>query len=131
MIVKGYIGDGHCELWQALGSVQFLNHNCGIAVTEEPGYDYDFWDDERFPTGDVGMMMVHPSGQPVCDDDGIEDCCTRFYGWAKWYDAGSSTTLMLVTDGPIYICNDQGDTIEAIRANAYAMPKSFGEPKVA
>lgn len=125
MIVKAYTGDGCWEMWQALGSVQFLGHHTEIAVKvlDPDILDHDFWADARFPTDDVGMMMFHPVGQAFCEGGTDQDTtCTRFFGWVKWYDTGASDTLMLVTDGPVYICNDAGDTIEAIRANVNPYP---------
>lgn len=111
MIVKAYKGDGEWQLWQADFELQFLGGNTEIWVAE---HDHDYWVDERFPTDDVDMLLHvnDPNGLRAPAKNGDLSEPGVFVRWVKWYT--SPQTFMLVTNGPIYILNDEGRTIEAL-----------------
>lgn len=111
MIIKASRGNGQWQLWQADFELQFLGHGTDILVPED---DHDYWDDDRFPTDDVDML-IHvddPNGQRAPNAAGHEGRSDVFVKWVKWYT--SPNTMMIVTNGPVYILNDEGRTIEAL-----------------
>lgn len=113
MIIKAHLGDGVWGMWEAEFDVTFLGHHCFIDV---PVGDHDYWSDERFPLpGPEGLIHVHHT--EASDDRGLDGGDSPKVGhvmrWVRWRTEGQ--THLLITDGPVYICNDQGDTIEALR----------------
>lgn len=113
MIVKAHLGDGHWGLWEAEFDLTFLGHNCfiDVPVVHEENTDHDYWSDDRFPLpGPEGLIHVHYTQSR---DDGDPPKDMHLMRWVRWYTAGQ--THLLITDGPVYICNDRGDTIEALR----------------
>lgn len=105
MIVKAARGNGQWQLWQADFELQFLGHNSGVVV---PSTDPDLWDHEHIPTDDVDrLIFLDPEGW-TRKSDAVE----MMVRWVKWYT--SPETHLLVTNGPVYILNDDGQTIEAL-----------------
>lgn len=104
LLVKTHVGDGAWKIFEADRDVEWLGSH---AMIEIPAHDdHDFWEDERFPTDDTGTLHM-----PECH---VLEVRSRFVHWAKWFDA-KGVGHILITSDPIFICNDRGDTIEAIR----------------
>lgn len=110
MMIKANIGNGEWKLFQAGTDVEFQSSQKFTDV--EPDYDYDYWSDDRFPKPDEGgrFYVYYPSYE---ESGQIMDNGRIGVRWVTWVNQDARQTL--VTDGPVYILNDQGTTVEALR----------------
>lgn len=67
-----------------------------------------WFEDERFPSAIESTTVHEVAARGKVVDDRV------WVRWVSWSDA-EDYSHMLVTGSPVYICNDQGDTIEALR----------------
>jgi len=88
MLIKAYTHDGSWQLHEAESSVTFKH---GVAWTDVEEKREDDWDFYHQPT---------PQGS--------------VWRWVSWTDPLGSTHL-LASAAAVYICNDSGDTVEALR----------------
>jgi hypothetical protein len=111
MIIKAYAGDGQWNLYEGT-DVEYLGAGSLVQVTEG---DHELQRDERFPlTGDDVVHFLQTGA--VLDDSHATDGPYRLMRWVKWFDHRDRTRrTVLITDGDVFICNDRGDTIEALR----------------
>lgn len=105
MYVKAGTGDGCWQIWGARPDVEFVGRHSMLAV---PVDDHDLWDDDGFPTDDVHRITFLAVEDPDGDD--------RLVRWVKWTDPDDhpDTRRMLVTDGPVYLLDGSGQTVEAL-----------------
>jgi len=111
MIIKAYAADGAWNLYEGT-DVEYLGDSNYIQLAEG---DHDLQADDRFPlTGDDIVHLLQTGA--VLDDSHAKDGPYRLVRWVKWFDHRDRTRrTVLITDGPVYICNDRGDTVEALR----------------
>lgn len=106
MYVKAVCGDGEFDLFEAGTQVSFST--TGVAIPPEG--DHSFLEDERFPqTGRLHVRELD-SLEPVEGPGGL----SRIVRWVRWAQDGH--THLVVTGRPVYILNDQGDTVEALHS---------------
>lgn len=110
MLIKAHRGDGVYDLYEA-DRVSFLTQGCAIEI---PAGHHPFSEDERFPSGWEFCHVVYPDDQ-VLRPDGPDSEAIRLVRWVQWFHPTREECHLLVTDGAVYICNEQGDTIEALR----------------
>lgn len=116
MIVKAYQGDGRWQLWSAT-DLEFLGQPTMIEV---PDGDHAYSEDDRFPKGweylhHLRTQDPYEEGESGDSEHPGTTRRFRFERWVKWTDPADGERHILVTDGPVYICNDDGQTIEALR----------------
>lgn len=109
MIVKAYSGDGSWELFEA-ERISFLGQGSAVEVPED---DHAFHEDGRFPLG-WSALHFRDTREPHRPDPDSGDVPFRLMRWVMWFDPHDDECHLLVTDGPVYICNDSGDTVEAL-----------------
>jgi hypothetical protein len=108
MIIKAYAGDGVWNLYEGT-DVEFLGDSNYVQLAEG---DPDL---QHFPLTGDDVVIVIKAGAAL-DDNHAKDGPYRLVRWVKWFDNRDRTRrTVLITDGPVYICNDRGDTIEALR----------------
>lgn len=75
----------------------YLEHDIGRVTTDQ------------LPPADITHFtcLMNPNDQDVETTKGL-------FHWVTWRDQFDETHR-LVTDGPVYICNERGDTIESLR----------------
>jgi hypothetical protein len=115
MIIKAYAGDGSWNLYEGT-DVEYLGPQNYVHVSFPDGReDGGYSTDERFPTtGDDVLHIIHSGA--VLADSHATDGPYRLMRWVKWFDHRDRTRrTVLITDGPVFICNDRGDTVESIR----------------
>lgn len=113
MIVKAYADDGRWDLWEG-ERMSFLGQGNAISVDD---VEHRYSDDIRFPDG-WEYFHLYRIGTPLCDPVTVEDPdpqAFRLVRWVKWFDPREGEWHLLVSDGPVFICNDRGDTVEALR----------------
>lgn len=112
MIVKAASGGGAWEMWEATHELRFLGPQNVIAVPSKHspkvgGYAYG--EDTRFPWADshhvIELFDTDAEGNPVDE---------LFVRWVTWRDRNDRPHI-LITDGPVYICNERGDTVERLQ----------------
>lgn len=110
MIVKVHDRDATWEMWEA-DELRFLGPHQVIEVPtkhNDRAGDFTYGEDERFPYADtyhvVELFDTDAEGRPVD---------ARFVRWVWWRDVKGEMHL-LITDGPVYICNSRGDTVESL-----------------
>jgi hypothetical protein len=111
MIIKAYAGDGAWNLYEGT-DVEYLGDSSHVHLTEG---DDELQTDERFPLTGDDVVVVIKAGAAL-NDDREEGGPYRLVRWVKWFDRRDRTRrTVLITDGPVYICNDRGDTVERLR----------------
>lgn len=99
---------GAWETHEAKGPISHLGNN---EVVEVRRRDFDLLKDERFPS--ASSMTIHVEEWVGLDGDTDS---TAFVRWVLWQCPDViGENHMLVTDQPIFICDEHSSTIEALR----------------
>lgn len=111
MLVKAHSNDwtegpACWELYEAHSDLRYLSRD---QVIDVPVGDYDFSEDTRFPYSNIThVTTLHKT-------DAVGNKQPNYHlRWVLWRDADGQLHK-LITDAPVYILNDRGDTIEALR----------------
>lgn len=117
MLVKVHCGDGVYDLYEAEG-LSFLGQGCALEIPAEEDMEergHRFSVDERFPAGQDCTHVVYTAPPLAPSDRDAGDPRIRLVRWVAWYTPGKDEKHLLVTDGPVFLCNERGDTVEALR----------------
>lgn len=113
MIVKICARDATWEMWEAADEIRFLGPHSVIEVPtqhHDQAGEFCYGEDDRFPYADhyhvIELFDTDAEGRPVPE---------RFVRWVSWRDVRDQQHT-LITDGPVYICNSRGDTVENLPA---------------
>lgn len=109
MLVKAARGDGSWELFEAGSELSYLDshHQISVLATE----DYEYGSDERFPSR--SLTYIFDKGAPVLKVKGKDDVI--LVRWVRWWCNKRGESMLLITAHAVFICNEQGDTVEALR----------------
>lgn len=112
MYVKANTGGGHWDLYEA-ERISFLGQGSAIEV---PDADHAYSEDDRFPNGweYLHLLRVHEPLRAPRQDDGDIPPPFRLVRYVRWFDPRADECHLLVTDGPVFIMNAEGRTIEAM-----------------
>jgi hypothetical protein len=105
------LADGAWVLHQTDTNVRFLGSGSRIEIT---GEDHDVVEDVNLPRpiDPDGWHTIHTVlTSPVLASSEHRD--HRLCSWVAWTKDGEDH--LLITDSPVFICNDEGKTVEAIR----------------
>lgn len=114
MFIKAHCGDGVFDVYEG-ERISFLGQGCAVEIPAEEDAEregYHFSVDERFPVGQDYTHVVYtaPPLEPERDGNRI-----RLVRWVQWYHPVREECHLLVSDGEIYLLNERGDTVEALR----------------
>jgi hypothetical protein len=116
MIIKANVGEGGWRLFDDASQVEFLDRQSHIVVAEG---DHDFKSDERFPSpsnGDANHLIHVVQLQEPIQNTHFQGYGTEPYRLMRWVTWRTGTTYhSLITDSEVFILNDQGATVEALR----------------
>jgi hypothetical protein len=114
MFVKFHTGGG----WRIVDAGVDVRHIHQHGRIEVPDGDYDWGraiadGDLPLPTtGEWADVIVVALTSPIADDK--HERPYRLCRWVTWTDHRGGDVL-LITDSAVFVCNDRGDTIEALR----------------
>ena len=112
-IIKAYEGDGAWALWEA-DRVSLLGPNQTVEVELDDDGRPQIAGDQIPSTGaNDERYVLTPGAVNRLDGSDESPRQVRYMRWIEWDLAGAHT--LLVTDGPVFVCNDRGDTVEALR----------------
>lgn len=110
MLVKAARGDGSWEMFEAPSGLSYLGTHNLIAV---PDGDHDFFEDERFPHAERIHVLTQDA---IVLGDSTSKQDTILVRWVRWENQDSEPwSELLVSAHPVYVCNERGDTVEALR----------------
>lgn len=102
LIKAHHPADDSFEFFEAAGDLLFLDGGATVAISAG---DDNSLSDHRFPQAAWTHVVFTEPGEPGQ---------SRYVRWIRWRDVGGDSHR-LITDAAVYICNDRGDTIEALR----------------
>lgn len=111
MLIKIHRGDDVYEMHEGV-RVSFLGQGRAIEIPAEEDHEFSMAD--RFPVGQNFTHVVYTT-PPIEPKDTANHPRIRLVRWVEWYHPERDEKHLLVTDGEVYLCNDRGDTIEALR----------------